>query len=142
MSGNFHSCNSVVRGMMQFSESKECTSILPQPAKYKSISGNGNGNGKLCGCMQDRPSYSKGSFDSYLEDQFHRSLAGVQCTHMRGEEVGDEIKAEAPPNSAENVACDLSHSLHQGKAVVNLGNELEQEHQLKYCHCNTYSFFF
>ena len=53
---------------------------------------------------------------------------------MRGDEVGDEIKAEAPPNGAEDIACDLLHSFHQAYAMVDLREELEQEDQQKYCH--------
>lgn len=73
--------------------------------------------------------------------QRERERARNGRTYMRGEEVGNEIKGEAPPDGAEYVACDLSHSLHQEKAVVNLGNELEQENQFKCCHYHLYSFF-
>lgn len=53
---------------------------------------------------------------------------------MRGNEVGNEIKAEAPPNGAKDITCDLLHSFHQAYAVVHLREELEQEDQQKYCH--------
>ena len=48
-------------------------------------------------------------------------------TYMGCEEVGDEINDKTPPNAAEDEACDLSHSLHQGKAMIHLGEELKQE---------------
>lgn len=48
---------------------------------------------------------------------------------MRSNEVGYEIEAKSPPNGAENVACHFLHSSHQEDAVVDLGEELEQEDQ-------------
>lgn len=48
---------------------------------------------------------------------------------MRGNKIGDEIKAKAPPNCAEDIACYFLHSSHQANAVINLGEELEQEDQ-------------
>ena len=48
-------------------------------------------------------------------------------THMRGNEVGNEIKAKTPPNGAKNVACDFLHSPHESNAVIHLGEVLEQE---------------
>ena len=48
-------------------------------------------------------------------------------TYMRGNEVGNEIKAKTPPNCAKNVACDFLHSPHESNAVIHLGKVLEQE---------------
>lgn len=44
---------------------------------------------------------------------------------MRGDEVGNEIKAETPPNGAKDVACDLLHSSQKGNAVIDLREELK-----------------
>lgn len=46
---------------------------------------------------------------------------------MRGNQVGNEVKTKTPPNGAEDVACDFSHSAHQAKAMVELREELKQE---------------
>ena len=46
---------------------------------------------------------------------------------MRGNEVGDEVEAKTPPNGAKDVARDLLHSSHQGDAVVDFWEELEQK---------------
>lgn len=48
-------------------------------------------------------------------------------SYMRGNEVGYEIEAEAPPNGAEDIARDFLHFPHHADAVVDLGQKLEQE---------------
>jgi|APAra0007618407_1042631.scaffolds.fasta_scaffold18930_3 hypothetical protein len=47
---------------------------------------------------------------------------------MRSDEICDEIKSKTPPNSSKNVTSDLLHPSHQTDAVINLGEELEQEY--------------
>lgn len=46
---------------------------------------------------------------------------------MRGNEVGNEIKAKTPPNGAKDITCNLLHFSHQVNAVVHFREELEQE---------------
>lgn len=41
-----------------------------------------------------------------------------ELSYVRGDEVGDEVKAEAPPDGAEDVTGDLLHSSHQAYAVI------------------------
>lgn len=50
-----------------------------------------------------------------------------QLTYMRGNEVGNEIKAKTPPNGAKDITCNLLHFSHQVNAVVHFREELEQE---------------
>lgn len=50
---------------------------------------------------------------------------------MRSDEIRDEVKSKTPPNSPKNVTSDLLHPSHQADAVINLGEELEQEDQQK-----------
>jgi hypothetical protein len=52
---------------------------------------------------------------------------------VRGNEVGNEIKAKTPPNGAKDITCDFLHSSHQGNAVVDFGEDLEQENQNTAC---------
>lgn len=51
---------------------------------------------------------------------------------MRGNEIGNEIESETPPNCAEYIAGDFLHLLHDINNVVNFWKELEQEHEQKY----------
>lgn len=48
---------------------------------------------------------------------------------MRGNEIGNEIEAETPPNGAKDVPCDFLHFSHQINTVVDLWEELEQENE-------------
>lgn len=53
---------------------------------------------------------------------------------MRCNEVGNEIEAKTPPNSAEDITGDLLHFSHQVNAVIHFREELEYEDQYQYCH--------
>lgn len=53
----------------------------------------------------------------------------IEKTYMRSDEIGYEIKSKTPPNSPKDVTSDLLHPSHQADAVINLGEELEQEDQ-------------
>jgi hypothetical protein len=59
----------------------------------------------------------------------NESIGMSKYAYVRGNEVGNEIKAKTPPNGAKDIACDFLHSSHQGNAVVDLWEELEQENQ-------------
>ena len=61
---------------------------------------------------------------------------------MRSNQVGNEIKNKTPPDSAKYITHDLLHSSHQANTMVDLGKELEQEHQQKYCHHQLYLLLF
>lgn len=53
---------------------------------------------------------------------------------MRCDEICEEIQAESPPDGSKDVASDFPHSPHQAYAVVNLGEELEQDCHQKQWH--------
>ena len=53
----------------------------------------------------------------------------IYIYYMRSNQVGNEIENETPPNSAKYITRDLLHLSHQVNTMVDLGKELEQEHQ-------------
>lgn len=63
-------------------------------------------------------------------------------TYMRGNKIRDEIQGKAPPDSTENVTCDLLHSPRQADTMVDFWEELEQEDQQKNCHYHLNLFLF
>lgn len=46
---------------------------------------------------------------------------------MRGDEVSDEVEAEAPPDGAKDIAGHLLHPPHEDDGMIDLGEELKQE---------------
>lgn len=48
---------------------------------------------------------------------------------MGGNEVGDEVEAETPPDGPKDVASNLLHAPHHADAVVHLWQVLEQENR-------------
>lgn len=39
---------------------------------------------------------------------------------MRGDEIGNHVESDAPPNSTENVAGEILHAAEQANGVVDL----------------------
>ena len=64
-----------------------------------------------------------------MELNLRKGRPGTWQTYMRSYEVGNEIKAKTPPDGAKDITSNLLHSSHQAYAVIDLGEELEQENQ-------------
>ena len=47
---------------------------------------------------------------------------------MRGNEVGDQIESNSPPNGTEDVSRKILHPSQKTYRVINLRQVLEQEH--------------
>lgn len=62
----------------------------------------------------------------------------MRHTYMRSNKICYEIKAKTPPNGAKDVTCHFLHSFHHVYTVIDLREELEQEHQQENRHYKLY----